>query len=57
MHDHIMRMMDIAAQLKNLEVYISESLFNIFYVLFLLGIAHSRSPITHIRRIGQLANF
>ena len=56
MRDHIMRM--ISAWLKNLEVTISESfIVQFFYVLFLLNIAYSRSFITHIRRIGQLANF
>ena len=34
-HDHIMRVMDIAAQLKNLEVTISES-FLVHYILFIL---------------------
>ena len=40
MHDHIMRMMDIAAQLKNLEVYISES-FLVQYILCTLSPRYS----------------
>ena len=57
-HDHIMCMMDIASQLKNLEVTISES-FLVQYILCTLPPQYSpfKTPITHIRRIGQLANF
>ena len=57
--DHIMCMMDITAQLKNLEVTISES-FLVQYILCTLPPQYSPFKIsynTHTRRIGQLANF
>ena len=57
--DHIMCMMDMTAQLKNLEVTILES-FLVQYILCTLPPQYSPFKIshnTHIRRIGQLTNF
>ena len=46
MHDHIMHMMDIAAQLKNLEVTISNS-FLIQYILCTLPPQYSPCKISY----------
>ena len=46
MRDHIMRMMDIAAQLKNLEVTMSES-FLVHYILCILPPQYSPFKISY----------
>ena len=46
MHNHIMRMMDIAGQLKNLEVTMSES-FLVNYILYTLPSQYSPFKISY----------